>query len=347
MILEHGGDRTGFMEKYGREPLDFSVNISPLGMPEGAFRAASEALLRADRYPDPLCRELRAALAAHHNVPTENIVCGAGAADLIYRLGAAVRPKRALIPVPAFSEYEKALRLRGCEIRRYYLDEKRDFRLDEGVLSALTPELDLVFLCEPGNPAGVTTDPALLRRILARCREHKILLAVDECFLPFAGEEKSLIGELGEGGVLIFRAFTKFYAMAGLRIGYCITDERGLAEKLSACGQPWAVSEIAQAAGIAALKDTAYAEKVRKTVRENRALLAQGLAGLGLRVVPGEANFLLFYAEDQELGEELAREGILIRDCANYEGLSCGWFRVSVRTAPENEQLLKALGRIL
>ncbi|MBR6399198.1 MAG: aminotransferase class I/II-fold pyridoxal phosphate-dependent enzyme, partial [Lachnospiraceae bacterium] len=112
-------------------------------------------------------------------------------------------------------------------------------------------------------------------------------------------------------------------------------------------GQPWAVSEIAQAAGIAALNDTAYAENVRKTVRENRALLAQGLAGLGLRVVPGEANFLLFYAEDQELGEKLAREGILIRDCANYEGLSSGWFRVSVRTAPENEQLLKALGRIL
>ncbi|MEE3457808.1 MAG: aminotransferase class I/II-fold pyridoxal phosphate-dependent enzyme, partial [Lachnospiraceae bacterium] len=172
-------------------------------------------------------------------------------------------------------------------------------------------------------------------------------LAVDECFLPFVGEEKSMISELGEGGVLIFRAFTKFYAMAGLRIGYCITDERGLAEKLFACGQPWAVSEIAQAAGIAALNDTAYAEKVRKTVRENRALLAQGLAGLGLRVVPGEANFLLFYAEDQELGEKLAREGILIRDCANYEGLSSGWFRVSVRTAPENEQLLKALGRIL
>ena len=304
MILEHGGDRTGFMEKYGREPLDFSVNISPLGMPEGAFRAASEALLHADRYPDPLCRKLRAALAAHHNVPTENIVCGAGAADLIYRLGAAVRPKRALIPVPAFSEYEKALRLRRCEIRRYYLDEKRDFRLDEGVLSALTPEIDLVFLCEPGNPAGVTTDPSLLRRILARCREHKILLAVDECFLPFVDEEKSMISELGEGGVLIFRAFTKFYAMAGLRIGYCITDE-------------------------------------------SRTLLAQGLAGLGLRVVPGEANFLLFYAEDQELGEELAREGILIRDCANYEGLSSGWFRVSVRTAFENEKLLKTLRSLM
>ena len=346
MTSDHGGDRAGFFEKYGREPLDFSANTSPLGIPEAARRAAEEALAHADRYPDPLCRELQAALSAYHGVPAEQIVCGAGAADLIFRLSAAVRPKSALVPAPAFSEYERVLAPLGCEVRRYYLDEKKDFRPDEGFLDAIKPGLDLVFLCEPNNPTGVTTDPALLRKILKRCRENKTLLAADECFLPFCGEPHSLIGELGEGGLVIFRAFTKFYAMAGLRLGYCLTDEPALAEKLAREGQPWAVSGPAQAAGIAALADTGYAEEVRRTVRENRAMLAEGLRALGFYVVPGEANFLLFSAKDPEIGEKLAREGILIRDCRNFPGLKPGWFRTAVRTVSENEILLAALGRL-
>ncbi len=344
MKLEHGGDWAGFAEKYGAEPLDFSANISPLGMPEGARRAAEAALLRADRYPDPLCRELRAALSAYHGVPVEQIVCWAGAADLIHRLGMAVRPKRALVPVPAFSEYERALAPWGCEVRRYYLKEELDFRLDEGFLEAIEPGIDLVFLCEPNNPTGVTTDPLLLEKILKKCRDTGTLLAVDECFLPFLDEPHSLIGELGRGGVCIFRAFTKFYAMAGLRLGYCIAEPY-LTEKMAACGQPWAVSSVAEAAGIAALMDREYAEAVRRLVREQRMILAEGLRALGFRVVPGEANFLLFFSKDAEIGEKLAHEGILIRDCANYEGLGRGWFRIAVRTASENEKLLEALRR--
>ncbi|MCR5295278.1 MAG: threonine-phosphate decarboxylase CobD [Lachnospiraceae bacterium] len=345
MKLGHGGDWAGFAEAYGREALDFSANINPLGLPEGARRAAEEALLRADRYPDPLCRKLRAALAAHHRVPADYIVCGAGAADLIYRLGTALRPKTALLLAPAFSEYERALAPWGCEIRRYMLRKENDFRLDESFLDAISPGLDLLVLCEPNNPTGVTTDPALLRRILRRCRERKVLLAADECFLPFLSKPCSLIGELGEGGLLIFRAFTKFYAMAGLRLGYCLTDEPYLAAKLSRCGQPWAVTEAAAEAGIAALLDRAYAEASRRLIGEQREALAGGLRALGLTVVPGEANFLLFFSKDAELGEKLARDGILIRDCADYEGLSRGCFRIAVRTASENERLLEVLGR--
>jgi threonine-phosphate decarboxylase len=347
MRYEHGGDWAGFLEKYGTRPLDFSASVSPLGLPAGARAAAEAALAEADRYPDPLCRELTSALAAFHGVPADMIVCGAGAADLIHRLGRAVRPGRALIPVPAFSEYERALAPWGCEILRYTLTEKNGFKLDADFLSALASGPDLVILCEPANPTGLATDPALLKRILARCRELKILLAVDECFLPFLedAEERSLISELGPGGLVIFRAFTKFYAMAGLRLGYCLTDEPGLAGKLAGCGQPWAVSGPAQAAGIAALRDAAYAKAVRKTVREQRAFLAEGLAGLGFKVLPGEANFLLFFSKDPALGEKLARVGILIRDCRNFPGLCPGWFRAAVRTFPENETLLKALGR--
>ena len=347
MELEHGGDWAGYEERYGAEPLDFSANTSPLGMPEGARAAAAEALRRADRYPDPLCRTLRRELSAHHGVPAENIVCGAGAADLIHRLAAVLRPKTALIPAPAFSEYGRALEPWGCAVSRHYLEESGGFRPDGRLPEKIVPGLDVLFLCEPNNPTGVTTDPALLRRILERCRQTGTVLVADECFVPFLDEPEkhSLTGELGGGGLVILRAFTKFYGMAGLRLGYCLTDIPGLAEKLASCGPPWAVSLPAQEAGAAALKDRAYAEKLRRLIRDGRPRLRDELGALGYTVIPGEANYLLFRSPDPDLGAKLEREGILLRDCRNFEGLGPGWFRIAVRAPEENERLIRTLGR--
>ena len=244
MKLEHGGDWAGFQEQYGAEPLDFSASISPLGMPEGAYRAACEALRRGDRYPDPLCRALREALSRHHGVPPERIVCGAGAAELIHRAVRALHPRTALIMEPSFSEYARALAIEGTRIRRCRLPEETGFRPGEAFLDLVTPDTDMVFLCQPNNPTGVTMDPALARSVLRRCRETGAVLAADECFLDFLDEPErySLLPELGGGKLLILRAFTKFCGMAGLRLGYCITDEPGLPERLLANGQPWSVS---------------------------------------------------------------------------------------------------------
>ena len=111
MQLVHGGDWAGYRAEFGRDALDFSANVSPLGLPEGVARAITAALPTADRYPDPLCRELRAKLALHEGVPAEQILCGNGAADLIFRLVWARKPRRALVTAPTFAEYATALEL--------------------------------------------------------------------------------------------------------------------------------------------------------------------------------------------------------------------------------------------
>ena len=165
MELIHGGDVAGFWEEYGATPLDFSANINPLGMPEGARRAAVQALEQADQYPDPLCRRLRRAVARWEEVPAEWVRCGGGAAGLIFRLVFALRPRRALTTAPSFAEYEQALEAAGCQIIRFPLRAEEGFRLTEGFLEALTPDLDLAFLCNPNNPTGRTVDPDLLTRI--------------------------------------------------------------------------------------------------------------------------------------------------------------------------------------
>ena len=194
--LVHGGDWAGFAAEYGAMPLDFSANVSPLGVPDGVRRAIEQAAAQADRYPDPLCRALRAAIAQKEAVPPEHVLCGNGAADLIFRAVLARKPRKALVTAPSCAEYAAALETVDCEIMRYALKEDRDFRLEADFLQAITPDVDMVFLCQPNNPTGLTSPRELLLRVAARCRDCGTLLVLDECFTDFldAPEAHSLKG---------------------------------------------------------------------------------------------------------------------------------------------------------
>ena len=139
MKLVHGGDTVGYRERYGHDALDFSANVSPLGVPEAVARAIGEAAFQADQYPDPLCRALTAALSQTEAVPKAWILCGNGAADLIFRLALAEKPKHALVLAPTFAEYAAALETVDCEIHRHMLREENDFALTDDVLNAIEP----------------------------------------------------------------------------------------------------------------------------------------------------------------------------------------------------------------
>lgn len=349
-MMEHGGDWAGFQQTYGGSPLDFSANISPLGTPEAVRRAAEAAVAESARYPDPRCRALREELAALHHVPADWILCGAGAADLIYRLAAARRPRRALITAPTFSEYESALELWDCQVDHFPLEEASGFAVTEEILSAITPGVELLFLCEPNNPTGRATDPSLLERIAERCDGCGTLLAVDECFNDFLDdpEAHTLVPALARReNLLILRAFTKSFGLAGLRLGYALSPDVLLLETMARSGPPWAVSAPAQAAGLAALGESNALPAVRELVHWERARLAEGLAALGCRVCPGEANYLLFFCSTPHLPERLAERGVLIRDCAGYRGLGPGWYRAAVRTEAENKTFLKIMEEVV
>ena len=349
MKLVHGGDWAGYRAEFGCDALDFSANVSPLGLPAGVAAAITNALPTADRYPDPLCRELRAALAGAEGVPADWILCGNGAADLIFRLALAVRPRRALLPAPTFAEYEAALQTVGCAVQRVFLREENEFAVTEEFIDAVTPETDIVFLCQPNNPTGQVMPPALVERLVRRCAECGAVLVVDECFLDFlpdrdAWTAKQLLRDAPQ--LVILKAFTKLYAMAGVRLGYALCGDAALLEKMRGAGQPWAVSSLAQAAGLAALQETAYADAVRALIAEQRPRMAAGLRALGLRVMDGQANYLLFRATP-DFGEKLRRRGAVVRSCANYPGLDAAWYRTAVRTAEENTRLLQIMGEIL
>ena len=349
MELVHGGDWAGYRARFGHDALDFSANVSPLGLPQGVADAIVAALPTADRYPDPLCRELRTALSRAEQLPEPWILCGNGAADLIYRLVWALKPRHALLPAPTFAEYAAALESVGCEVKRKTLHEADDFAVTEAFVQAVNQSIDLVFLCQPNNPTGQITPPELVQRLVHRCADCGAVLVVDECFLDFLQQRDALTAKpllQTAPNLVILKAFTKLYAMAGVRLGYALCANTALLAKMQAAGQPWGVSSLAQAAGAAALRETAYADAVRALIADQRPRLAAGLRALGLQVIEGSANYLLFRAPET-LGAALQQRGVCLRSCGNYPGLSAGWYRTAVRTAPENEQLLQTMREVL
>lgn len=298
----------------------------------------------------PHCRRLVAALADREGVPEEAILCGAGAAELIFSFCAALRPRTALELAPTFSEYAAALAAAGCRVERCALEEEQGFALTEKLLEELERKsCEVVFLCNPNNPTGRLIPPALLESILALCERRGGWLFVDECFLELSdgGRGTSLAPLLRPGRRLfLLRAFTKSYAMAGLRLGYCLCGEGALLERMGRQTQPWNVSVPAQAAGLAALGEEAYLRESRALIQSERRYLREGLEALGLTVCSSQANYLLVKSP-AELSGPLLDRGILIRDCANYRGLGPGWYRTAVRRREENRTLLNALGEIL
>ena len=188
MALIHGGDTEGYRLEYGRTPLDFSANCNPLGVPESVPAAVFEAAQAADAYPDPLCRRLGAALAERLGLAPGYILFGNGAADLIFRLALSEKPRKALITAPTFAEYELALQTAGCVTTRHPLLKTKDFSVTDTLLDRITPETDMVFICNPNNPTGRTVDPAMLLKILKACKKSDTLLVVDECFNSFLDE---------------------------------------------------------------------------------------------------------------------------------------------------------------
>ena len=341
----HGGDT---YENPGL--LDFSANINPLGTPPGVVAAASRALTQLSRYPDPYCRELTAAISEYEKVPRERILCGNGAAELIYSFCQALRPKKALVPMPSFSEYAAALEDSGCECVPYHLSREADFALTEDFLAALDDfSGELVMLCNPNNPTGQVIEKPLMERIAQKCSEKGSFLFVDECFLELTqgGETLSLKGELERrDNLLLLKAFTKSYGMAGLRLGYCLSGNPRLLEKMSRTTQAWNVSLPAQLAGTAALKEGEFLRRATEIIHSQRPVMAAAMEHLGLTVIPSRVNYLLFYSE-KELRAPLLERGIQIRSCANYPGLNQHWYRAAVKLPEENRRLLRAMEEIL
>lgn len=191
-------------------------------------------------------------------------------------------------------------------------------------------------------------EPELLEKIAERCQKNGVTLILDECFVMFTGAEERysfLKKYRNYPGVVIVRAFTKLYAMPGVRLGYLVCSDAALTEAIRADLPEWNLSVFAQQAGCVACGQRAYVEHSVAFVCRERAWLTEQLSEIGITVFASNANFLMI-KDGRPLAKELLKKGILIRDCSNYRGLSGGYYRIAVRRREENERLLAALAQV-
>lgn len=336
----HGGD----VYRH-RDAVDFSANCNPFGTPGSVKKAVALAMEQVCHYPDVHCERLREAVAEYEGVNKEQVICGNGAADLIFSLVLAKKPAAALLTAPTFAEYEQALDTVDCEIRRYVLGRENGFAVGEDFLSQITEDTDMVFLCNPNNPTGVLMTEDFLERVLERCSKTGSFLMLDECFVDFVKEPEkhTMKPRLSQyENLFLLKAFTKRYAMAGVRLGYALCGNKALFTRMQQVTQPWNVSTLAQEAGIAALREREYVERSMESIRREREFLMEEMKKLGYQVFDSCANYI-FFKGPLDLYESCLEKGILIRDCSNYYGLEKGYYRVAVRLRRENELLLSAL----
>lgn len=318
MRRAHGGNA-------GPGLLDFSTNLNPLGPPDSLGLLLTNEQLTT--YPEPHSKTLQQALALHHGVDAESVLVTNGACEAIELVMASLKPRRVVVLVPAFTEYEDAARAWGHDVTTIAAREEDCFRWDFSRLD-LQPD-DLVVLGNPANPTGVLSD---LPRLEAT-------LLVDEAFLDFVERPRTAIGR---PRTLVVRSFTKIFACPGIRLGYIVGDVGPLRERQA----PWSVSRLAQVAGEAMLRETDYLEFTRRFVRECRDDLVTGLQAIaGVKVFPAAANFVFFrVAQAGDRARRLLEHGIAVRRCDSFTGLAADCYsRVAVRKRSENQRLLEAL----
>ena len=339
-MIVHGGRTAELAAAAGCAPeelLDFSVNLHPAGMPDGLPAVCFAALREMAPYPEPHAETLSRLAAERGGRTAAEYLFGNGSSELLWLVPQVLPCRRALVVTPGYLEYAENCRRAGLTVAEFRLEEAADFRLDAAALAQAVRPGDLVMLGNPNNPTGATTLPVELWE-LARGHAESWFL-VDEAFADFSGETLLTLPPLEN--LIVTRSLTKYYAMAGIRLGYAVAAAPVI-DRLRERQPAWSVGTLAQKAG-------EFLLQLREDTRENRVAelreqLAAGLTAAGWKVFPSRANYLLAKCPASPV-RMLLRRRIAVRDCSNYPGLDERFVRVAVRSEADNARLLAALGR--
>jgi cobyric acid synthase CobQ/L-threonine-O-3-phosphate decarboxylase len=322
---------------------DFSVNINPFGMPDAVERAIA-GMRSSDysNYPEIYAEHASEAVAEAHNIPTDSILLGNGSTELFSWIIQAISPKKAHCIAPCYSGYSEICRAAGktLEIAKYAKPED-DFKIT--LKDIEFKDIELIFLASPNNPTGVTIPKS---ELLDTARKNSgTFFVVDESFTDFLPDQKTLLAEKElPANIAIVKSLTKFFAIAGVRLGMLYAVPETVA-KFAEKRLPWSVNAVAQKIAPLLYIDNEYICETRTKICELRKQLSANLANCkDIKVFPASADFILCQTKNvPQLQKYLMEQGILIRNCSDISGLDNSFFRIAVRTEKENTTLLNAI----
>lgn len=348
----HGGNIYKLAQSIGQSAsdlLDFSANINPLGAPKWIFESITSSLASLLHYPEPYAAELIETAASFYQVNTNEIVAGNGSTEILYALPQVLSLQKAVIPVPAYVDYQKVCLLRHLDVDQLPLRPENNFVLDLSEVESRLSQPSLVFLGQPNNPTGQTFSSEHLR-LLAQTYPESVFV-IDEAFADFIPGCDRLYNHRPDN-VIVLLSLTKFYAIPGLRLGLAIGSP-WIIENLRQVIPPWSANYLAQKIGIQALTDISFQHKSRETLPPLRDSFFSALNELkGLKVFPSQVNFFLCKLVTKDLdvpslAAKLLKDRIAIRNCENFPTLDRYYFRIAVRSEQENKTFLEHLSRYL
>lgn len=344
----HGGDIHKIYRENNIEVLDYSANINPLGVPKGLKKFMKKNIDKLVNYPDPNYDKLKSSISEYINIPKKNLIVGNGATEIIFLTIRTLKPQKALIISPTFAEYERALEEVEASISYFQLSRDKDnFFIDINLLKKeLENNYDLVVFCNPNNPTGNFTSFNLFEEILKE-NYSKTKFLVDEAFIDFIpnGEELSFKNTLNKK-LIIIRAFTKFFAIPGLRLGYGICFDSELINQMLKLKEPWSLNYFASECGEILLKDEKYIKATLQNLKDEKSYMMKKLSKVPeIQIYHSQTNFLLiklYKSSGKEIYDKLLANGILIRRCENFKFLDDSFIRIAIKNRKNNKKFLKA-----
>ena len=371
--MQHGGDvyTDGILK--GRELIDFSSNINPLGVPESFVKHIGEGIQALNRYPDAKYRQLKGFLIEYINkssqlfcfnmnenksgvnkenkniIEENDLVLGNGAAEIIDLVISCFNS--ILIMTPSFGEYQEDAEKWGLNITHLPMNENMEY--DYKAIKGNIDNVDALIIGNPNNPNGGIIDKDKFLPILRYCEEKGKTIIIDEAFIEFTGNiENSFVEELKDFKcIFIIRALTKFYAMPAVRLGFGISKNEEILNRIRKKQNPWNINCFAELAAKYVLKDKEYICKSIKWINEERNYLPKELSNISYieKVYQTYSNFVLCKLRGidcNKLYDLCLKEGIVIRKCDNYIGINKSFVRFAIKDRKRNELLIRTLKKL-
>ena len=349
----HGADINSAAELYGLEAdkiIDFSSNINPF-IVDSMDKIVAAGVGSLQKYPDIKYRRLRKNISDYLGVDDSQVIPGNGATEIIYLLMRNLSGRLAIIN-PTFSEYRKGAEIAGLSVVDFVMDWKKDFKLDLDEIYKGKDEFDSIFICNPNNPDGSVRE---IKKLLEFAEKEGKLLIVDETFIEFADSEKgrSLVNMVEKSkNLFIIRAVTKFFGIPGIRLGYGISSNRELLQKMYDEKEPWTINSFADSASDFIFKEEEYIRKSKEYFSKERVCMINEINKIdGIKAFNSDANFILVRFENRNVLDVkenlLKRAGLLIRDASNFIGLDSSFARVAIKNHEQNIVLVDAIRSVL